>query len=309
MKKNFQIGLFLLIITSFFSCKINTKQTVNKKYSPTKFEYSPIKPKDGKLKGVIELGNSGFNSFVIEVDKDNNWELKRREFGSSLISEGMTNSSEVNLKLKDYIDKFMLFGLQKQDISFVVSSGALKEEITQKIVHELKELKYQVEIITPEQEGKYALQALLPEQFKDSSFIVDMGSGNLKIGYIEEGKITTKETLGSKYYQKGIEDSVVYEAVKATAMEIPKKKRQRCFIIGGVPYHLAASVRIGKERYTQLSPYAEDFAKVAKEKGKKLQSGLVMYKAIYDATNCTQIIFDWDANFSIGYLLEKNKSQ
>src|SRR4051812_4435893 len=33
------------------------------------FTYSPEKPQNGKVKGVVELGAAGFNSFVIRMDR------------------------------------------------------------------------------------------------------------------------------------------------------------------------------------------------------------------------------------------------
>jgi hypothetical protein len=36
----------------------------------------------------------------------------------------------------------------------------------------------------------------------------------------------------------------------------------------------------------------------------KDKAGLNIYKAIADATDCKTFVFDWDANFSIGFLLE-----
>jgi len=40
---------------------------------------------------------------------------------------------------------------------------------------------------------------------------------------------------------------------------------------------------------------------------KKMASGLNIYKAIADATQTDTFVFDWDANFTIGFLLSLNK--
>ena len=34
-----------------------------------------------------------------------------------------------------------------------------------------------------------------------------------------------------------------------------------------------------------------------------MKAGLNIYKAILDATGVKQVVFDWDANFTIGFLL------
>jgi hypothetical protein len=57
-------------------------------------------------------------------------------------------------------------------------------------------------------------------------------------------------------------------------------------------------VRNGKERYTVLKAPAD-----YKAEGEKQKAGLNIYKAIADATGCQTFVFDWDANFTIGFLL------
>ena len=90
----------------------------------------------------------------------------------------------------------------------------------------------------------------------------------------------------------------MYEEVGALAKQVPTSKRDICFIIGGVPYDLAKEVRNGKERYTVLK--AAEAYKLDKAKSK---AGGNIYKAIADATGCKTFVFDWDANFTIGFLL------
>ena len=274
----------------------------------TTFNLKPLQPVNGKLKGVVELGASGFNSFIINVDKDLNWEVKKKEFGASLIAEGMTDANAINSKLKEYIQGIIDYGVTPKDIHFVVSSGAAKEKITEIITKELKNIGYIVNAVTPEQEGVYALKSVLPSKFNNSAFVVDIGSGNTKISYLDiSNSVVALETYGAKYYQKNIKDSIVYNGVKTTAAKIPSEKTSQCFIIGGVPYKLAKSVRNNKERYTVLSTNTEDFAKVAEDEGQKVKSGLNIYKAIQDEAAVKKVIFDWDANFTIGFLLSETK--
>lgn len=262
------------------------------------FTYTPPAPQNGKLKGVVELGASGFNSFIVRIDDQKNWKLEKAEFGNSLVLENMATDEDIRAGLKSYIGKMLDYGVGGRDIQFVVSSGAVKAEGTQKIIKALKTLNYVVNTVTPEQEGKLGLRSVLPQEYADNSFVVDIGSGNTKISWQEGGSTKSLETYGAKYFQNGTSDETVASEVSSKAKQIPSDHRKTCFIIGGVPSELAKAVRNGKERYTVL-----DAPSAYKLDNAKSKAGLNIYKAIADATGCDQFVFDWDANFTIGYLL------
>ena len=266
--------------------------------SRSAFTFTAPEPQNGKLKGVVELGASGFNSFIVRIDDQKHWKLEKAEFGNSLVMENMATDTDIREGLKSYIGKMLDFGVGGRDIQFVVSSGAVKSEGTQKIVRALKSLNYVVNTVTPEQEGSLGLRAVLPEEFYNNSFVVDIGSGNTKISWKEGGSTKALETYGAKYYQNSTSDETVASEVQAKAKQVPTDHRKTCFIIGGVPFELAKSVRKGKERYTVL-----DAPSAYKLDNAKSKAGLTIYKAIADATGCEQFVFDWDANFTIGYLL------
>ncbi len=262
------------------------------------FAFTPPSPNGGKLKGVVEMGASGFNSFIVRIDDQKNWKLEKAEFGNSLVMENMASDEDIRAGLKSYIGKMLDFGVGGRDIQFVVSSGAVKAEGTQKIIKALKTLNYVVNTVTPEQEGSLGLRSVLPADFYDNAYVVDIGSGNTKISWKENGTTKALETYGSKYFENGTSDETVYNEVKAKAKQIPADHRKTCFIIGGVPYDLAKEVRSGKDRYTVLkAPSAY------KPENAKSKSGVTIYKAIADATGTDQFVFDFDANFTIGYLL------
>ncbi|MFN8353072.1 MAG: hypothetical protein U0Y10_01385 [Spirosomataceae bacterium] len=263
------------------------------------FNYTPESPVDGKLKGVVELGASGFNSFIVRIDKQKRWKLEKAEFGNSLVLENMASDEDVRGGLKKYIGNMLDFGVGGRDIHFVVSSGALKAPETQKILKGLKSLNYVVNTVTPEQEGKFGLKSVMPDGFKTTAFVVDIGSGNTKISWVDNGKMSSVETYGSKYFQNSVDDATVASEVSAKSKQIPSANRKTCFIIGGVPFELAKAVRNGKERYTVL-----DAPSAYKLDNAKSKAGLNIYKAVREATGCEQFVFDWDANFTIGVLLD-----
>lgn len=266
--------------------------------SKARFEYTPEVPTGGKLKGVVELGATGFNSFVISVDKQKNWKLEKADYGASLVYEKLTSDQDVKDGLKRYIADMLAFGVSPRDIHFVISSGAQKVEITKKIIDFLKGMGFVVNTVTAAQEGTLGYRSVMPKDYTGDAFVVDIGSGNTKIAWMDGGQIKTNESAGAKYFQNNTPDNTVYDEVKAKAAQIPASLRKTCFIIGGVPFDLAKQVRNGKERFTILAAPDKYAPKDAKTK-----AGLNIYKAVADGTDCQQFIFDWDANFTIGFLL------
>jgi len=279
------------------SIPANTEQAVPET-TKSSFNYTAPVPVNGKLKGVVELGASGFNSFIVRIDAEKNWKLEKAEFGSSLVYENMATDDDVRNGLKNYIRGMLDFGVGGKDIHFVVSSGAKTEPKVIKISKGLKELGYFVNEVTPQQEGTYGLNCVLPASFESNSFMVDVGSGNTKVSYKLNGKINAYESHGSKYFQRGLSDDQVYKDVRKVLSQIPESNRANCFIIGGIPFELAKQVRNGKERYTVLKA-PQDYT----ANGEKQKAGLNIYKALADETGCKTFIFDWDANFTIGFLL------
>ncbi len=263
------------------------------------FAFQPEKPVNGELKGIVEVGATGFNSFIINMDKEKRWEVVTKDFGQSLVYEGLATTDDIRAGLKKYISMMFDKGVKSRNVHFIISSGAQKIPKTTIISSELKKMGFVVNLVTPEQEGKLGLRSALPPSYYGNAFVVDMGSGNTKISWMNAANIQAVEAPGSKYYEKDIQDDVIYNEVKMKASQIPAKNREVCFIIGGTPFDLAKQHRNGEERYTVLkSPgnYAADKPKT--------KAGLNIYKAIQDATGCDTFVFDWDANFSIGFLLQ-----
>lgn len=262
------------------------------------FNFTPPAPVNGTLKGVVELGASGFNSFVVNIDDQKRWSLQKAEFGASLVHENMATATDIREGLKKYIANMLNYGVSAKNIHFVVSSGAAKTEVAQKISTELKKLGYVVNVVTPEKEGQLALKCALPEAYKNDAFVVDMGSSNTKISWMQGSGIESLEAYGSKYFQGSVTDGKVYNDVKTLAGRIPSDHRVVCFMIGGAPFDLAKTHRNGKERYTVLkAPDSYDASEA------KTKAGINIYKALRDGTNCDTFVFDWDANFTIGFLL------
>ena len=260
------------------------------------------RPVDGKTYGVIEVGASGFNSFVIKADKNDNWELLSKEFGESLAYEGFATTDDVKLGLKKYLSTMFEKGVAGRNAHFVISSGALKNPKTELIAKAIEQMGYVVNRVTPDQEGKFALKSLIPTVDQSNSLSIDIGSGNTKITWFENGRAKSIETYGAKYYQDGVAEDKVYNDVAKLLKDIPNSNKQNIYMIGGVPFKLAKESKTDDNRFTRLNaPDTYSFGDDA-----KLKSGIVIYKAIYDNSKDANFIFDWDANFTIGFLLSIN---
>lgn len=256
---------------------------------------------NGVRKGVIEVGASGFNAFAVDIDQNKNWELVSKMFGKSLAWEGFANSKDIIEGTKDYIELLATKGIAGRNIHFIVSSGAAKVPGIDNVIAALKS-RYTVNTVSADEEGKFACKALLPKAYRNNSFCFDMGSGNTKINWYENGKIKTIELPGAKYYAINKTDQEVYNEVVAACNKIPANLRNNCFVIGGVPSNLAKESRSGNERFTPLlSPDSYSAGDDAKKK-----CGLNIYRAIYETTGSANYYFDGDANFTIGYLLSMN---
>jgi len=263
------------------------------------FSYKPEAPVNGKLKGVVELGASGFNLFIVRVDEQRNWKLEKAEYGNSLVMENMATEEDIRKGLKAYIGQMLDFGVGGHDIHFVVSSGADMAKVTAPIVQALKSLNYVVTTVTPAREGALGMRAALPKSYTDKAFVVDMGSGNTKIAWMENGAAKVVDSYGSKYFQQGADSATVMRDIRTKAAQVPSNLRGTCFIMGGIPFEMAKTVRQDKEAYTVLKPAAA----YTQMEGAKAQAGLGIYRAIAAATGCQQFVFGWDTNFTIGYLL------
>ncbi len=259
------------------------------------------KPINGTKKGVIEVGASGFNCFIVDIDQNKNWELVSKDFGTSLAYEGFMSVDDVKSGMKQYLTKIFDGGVAGRNVHFVMSSGALKNPKTEMIAKGIEKNGYIVNRITADQEGKFALRALLPKNYKDNSYVVDIGSGNTKISWYTGDKMTSVECSGAKYYQDSKTDQDVYNEVKTVVSKVPEANRKHCFIIGGAPFKMAGKSRNAEERFTMLKNPDEYSA----GEDAKLKSGLNIYRALYETTNA-DFVFDWDANFTIGFLMTLN---
>ncbi|MDW3194687.1 MAG: hypothetical protein R8G66_20075 [Cytophagales bacterium] len=300
--KSSQSFLSLLIALVAFSCSTpqQAEQTSEVETTTEEFKYAPPLPENGSLFGIVEMGGTGFNSFIVNLDTVGNWKLEKANFGESNVYEGDATLEAVRSGLEAYIAGMLEQGVTGDKIHFIQSSTASSSEKVQQINVALKELGYAINNVDVEKEGIFAFKAIMPAPFIENSFVVDIGSGNTKVSWMEGGEIKSISFEGSKYYQKGLSDEGVYAAIKARILEIPADKTYHCFMIGGAAYNLAKLNDDYSDRYTPLDN-PNDYQGI---EDPKVLAGLNIYKALYDnLENCNDYVFDWDGNFSIGFLL------
>ena len=275
------------------------QDTSNVSPSPIPFTYTAPPVGIGVQRGIISLGPTGFDAFIIRIDAQHNWALEKSNYGVSLLKEGMATPADIVNLLKERIGEMVSYGVGKTNIHFIVSAGSRAVEGTQKIIDATESLRFKVNTKTPYEEARLAFKATVPASFQSESFLVDMGSGITKIAWMADGKVKSLTSYGSKYFQDTISDNAVYDDVVIKAQQIPAGNRKRCFILGGAPSDLAKESNNRSGPYTVLK-LPEQYGII---KNAKLRSGLNIYKAIQKTTQCSQFIFDWHSDFSIGYLL------
>jgi hypothetical protein len=85
-------------------------------------------------KGIAELGATGFNSFIINVDAQKNWENSKSPSLVSALSRRVWLRMKMLKPVSGAISLiWWVSGVGARDIHFMVSSGARKEPIMPKI--------------------------------------------------------------------------------------------------------------------------------------------------------------------------------
>ena len=265
------------------------------------FDYQPLKPVDGQLKAVIELGSLGLNYFIVEIDREGRWTLKKSFFGRSNIIYGVSTSTEILAQVERFTEEIKDFGVETKNIHLVASSSVGKLGDTSALAQELSKLKMDLVPISAEREAQLALIATIPKEFISESFLVDIGSGNTKISWVSSGDTSSIEIHGSKYFLGDVQDTTVFRVVRDALLKVPRKNRNLCFMLGGMVYEFAKEEIKDDERYFVLNPPGAYPAT-----NERLKAANVIYNALYLEPTYSYI-FDKDSNFSIGYLISLNR--
>ncbi len=266
------------------------------------FDYQPRQPENGELYAAIELGSLGLNYFIAEIDEENRWSLKSSSYARSNIIYGVNTPTEILNKILEFRDEILKNNVREDRIHILASSSAIQSDIIDKLKIDLKEYNLSIEYINAEDEGYYALTATIPQEFVNESFLVDVGSGNTKLSWIEENDTLSIDIHGSKYFLSDVHDTTVFREVRDAILEIPEKNRNLCFMLGGMIYEFEKEkVDQSNKRYFVLKSPGD-----YPTNNEKLKAANVIYNALYLEPTYSYI-FDSQSTFSIGYLLNLEK--
>ena len=255
----------------------NPKYTCNTKKSLLSKNQN-LTPKNQKMKTkatilicALSISTAAISQDVITFKNGNEKKVKVTE----------VSPSEVKYKSFDNIEG-PIYTDQKSTIFMIKYENGMKDVFNDEVKNEIQPVKQPVEQPTP----IVVMEAPKPKAEAPKTPIDD------------EDMMEQKErSYGGPRMGVTFIDGGAYRNLL-----VSEGKRNVGFIIGGVPFTLAKQHRKGEERYTVLKA-----PQSYKAVDKKMASGLNIYKAFADATNTDTFVFDWDANFTIGFLLSLNK--
>lgn len=300
------LGQICFIFILLYSCSQKQESTDSRK-APTQqverarvFDYQPPQPVNGELYAAIELGALGLNYFIAEIDSEKRWVMKSASFARSNIIYGVNTTNDILERIEEFRREVSDQGVKNKNIYILASSSAVKADILSEIEKGLMSRNLTIHSIDVKREAKYALLATIPREFISESFLVDIGSGNSKLSWIDNEDTLSIEIHGSKYFLGDIQDTTVFREVRDALLEVPEEKRHLCFMLGGMIYEfLKDEIETSDNRYyvlEQPSAYPSD--------NEKMRAGNVIYNALYLEPTYSYI-FDSQSNFSIGFLLDQ----
>lgn len=191
-----------------------------------------VEKKTVSIYGGIEIGSKGVKAMVLQLSPAveegfyNVEEKFRRSINTEIITgvketgvfsdEAIKETAEAVKELFDTIKN--KYSLNEQNIFIVGSSALLKVKNRDELSRKIKELTgKETFFITKEEEVLYTIIGAVPEKFRSRAIVIDIGSGNTKIGYIE----------GSGENSRTVSLEIPYGTVSFTDLIQKKAKTQK----------------------------------------------------------------------------------
>lgn len=297
--------LFIALI--FIGCSSHSKDTADSTEEPvdisafiSSFDYKPEEPQNGSLLGIIEIGYEGFKYYIVNIDKQDRWSLERSVYERSHLEDPNFSFERMLASINRYKLDMIEFGVRETDINLVASASAMRHERVAEMASYLSARNIGLIRLNEKLEDRYALFATIPSEYVETAFMIDIGQEKTKVLWASNDEIVSKSTYGSKYYVDRVPDSVVYGDLQQIIDEVPLQNRNVCFVLGGIPSKLASMSNNRDGRYTVLTDPRH--YRMNDEHG---LAGLNLYRAAWSEETFSYV-FDWDASFSIGILMDVN---
>ncbi|WP_022855675.1 tetratricopeptide repeat protein [Thermodesulfobacterium thermophilum] len=218
------------------------------------------------LYGGVEVGSKGVKAIALELklSGDELYEIKElyRESINTTIIAGVKETGrfskdgieETMRALASLIEGIKKVGVPEKNIFVVASSAISGVSNVDEFARAVKE-KTGYELILLDKDGEvlYNIVGAVPNKYLYSSVVVDIGSGNTKIGYLEEvggkpfvrsfeipyGTVSlTEEAKKRGSLRAGLREVIEKEVIPLVKREMEKKpafkSRKSVFLIGGI---------------------------------------------------------------------------
>ncbi len=150
--------------------------------------------------GGIEIGSKGVKAMVLQLqpaDKEGFYNVEEK-FRRSINTGIITGVKETGVFSEDAIKETVeavkelfdsiknKYNVKEKDIFIAASSALINVKNRDELSRKVKELTgKELSFITKEEEVFYNVIGAVPEKYRSKAIVIDIGSGNTKIGYVE----------------------------------------------------------------------------------------------------------------------------
>jgi tetratricopeptide (TPR) repeat protein len=216
--------------------------------------------------GGVEIGSKGVKAqaYKIALKGDEFYDLNEilRESINTTIISGVKESGKFSKEgieetaqaVKTFVDKLKEKGVPAENIFIIASSAIASVENKDELANRVKELTgYNLEFLTVKDEVLFAIAGSIPPKYFYNSILVDIGSGNTKIGYLEKVgnstnvknfeipygtvSLTEKANKGNDFQNEltNILNNEVVPVLKSESQKNPAYvNRKNVFLVGGI---------------------------------------------------------------------------
>jgi tetratricopeptide (TPR) repeat protein len=234
------------------------------------FSLMELEKRKSAIYGGVEIGSKGVKAIALEILMKNDElydikELFRENINTTIISgvkeTGTFSSDSINETaeaVKTLINKIQEKGVPKENIFIIASSAITSVKNKEALSDKIKELTgYNTNFLTTKDEVLYNIAGALPVKYYYNSIVVDIGSGNTKIGYLEKvadninvksleipyGSVSlTEEAKKRGNLNNGLNEILNKEVIVTLKKEVQKNpayiNRNNVFLLGGAVWAL-----------------------------------------------------------------------